>query len=67
MNPQLQGIEELLGIRLFDLERSAKGLRLNRFMHDLCIPEKRELFKTDPETALDRAGLTDEERASIET
>src|SRR5262245_45597764 len=37
---------------VFDLERSAKGLRLNRFLHDLVLEEKRLLFKTDPEKAM---------------
>jgi len=65
MNPQLKGIEVLPGTYLFDLERSAKALRLNRFLHDLIIPEKRALFKQDPEAALDQAGLTEEERAMV--
>ena len=45
MNPQLKGIESLEGTYLFDLERSAKALRLNRFLHGLTVPEKRDLFR----------------------
>jgi len=36
----------------FDLERSARGLRLNRFLHGLTVPEKRKLFLEDPDAAL---------------
>ena len=36
----------------FDLERSARGLRLNRFLHGLTTTEKRKLFLEDPDAAL---------------
>ena len=65
MNPQLEGIESLQGTYLFDLERSARALRLNRFLHDLIHPDKRALFKDDPEAALAAAGLTEEERTMV--
>ena len=65
MNPQLKGIESLPGTYLFDLQRSARGLRLNRFLHGLTQPEKRALFKEAPDTALAKAGLTDEERRMV--
>ena len=61
MNPQLEGIEALPGTYLFDLERSAKGLRLNRFLHGLTVQAKRELFKSDPAAAFAQAGLSEEE------
>ena len=64
-NPQLEGIEALEGTYVFDLERSAKGLRLNRFLHDLVVPERRDLFRRDPEAAFGKAGLTEEERDMI--
>ncbi len=64
-NPQLAGIENLQGTYLFDLERSAKALRLNRFLHDLVIPERRALFKELPESAFEQAGLTPEERRMV--
>ena len=48
---------------LFDLERSAKGLRLNRFLHDLVLLEKRKLFLENPEQALQ--GLTAEEKDMV--
>ena len=61
MNPQLEGIEKLEGTYLFDLERSAKGLRLNRFLHGLTVPAKRELYKSDPEAAFAGASLSADE------
>jgi gallate dioxygenase len=45
---------------VFDLERSARGLRLNRFLHDLVIEEKRKLFLERPEEAM--KGLTEQEK-----
>jgi gallate dioxygenase len=65
VNPQLEGIENLEGTYLFDLERSARGLRLNRFLHGLTVPEKRALFKDDPDAAFERAGLSLEERRMV--
>lgn len=65
MNPQLKGIESLPGTHVFDLALSARGLRLNRFLHGLTVPEKRALFKSDPEAAFDEARLTAEERRMV--
>jgi gallate dioxygenase len=65
MNPQLKGLESLEGTYLFDLERSARALRLNRFLHGLTVPEKRALFKESPDAAFERAGLTAEERRMV--
>lgn len=48
---------------VFDLERSAKGLRLNRFLHGFTIPEKRKLFLEDPELAM--KDLTEEEKDMV--
>ena len=48
---------------VFDLERSARGLRLNRFLHGFISKEARELFLKDPEAAMH--GLTDEEKAMV--
>lgn len=66
MNPQLKGVESLEGTYLFDLERSARALRLNRFLHGLTVPEKRALFKEHPEAAFDQARLTSEERRMVQ-
>jgi gallate dioxygenase len=48
---------------VFDLERSGRGLRLNRFLHDLTSSDKRKTFLEDPETAMQ--DLTDEERDMV--
>ena len=48
---------------VFDLERSAKGLRLNRFLHGLTIPEKRKLFQEDGEKAMQ--ALSEEEKDMV--
>jgi gallate dioxygenase len=48
---------------VFDLERSARGLRLNRFLHSLAIAEKRKLLLESPEEAM--KDLSEEEKAMI--
>ena len=55
MNPQLEGIESLPGTYLFDLERSAKALRLNRFLHDFIDPREARAVQGEPRGRL-RAG-----------
>ena len=48
---------------VFDLERSARGLRLNRFLHGFTVPEKRKLFLESAEAAM--AGLSEEEKDMV--
>ena|SRR5438093_440886 len=48
---------------VFDLERSARGLRLNRFLHSLTAPAQRKLFLENPEQAMSR--LNEEEKAMV--
>ena len=48
---------------VFDLERSARALRLNRFLHSFTQREKRELFQRDPDAAMRE--LTEEERGMV--
>jgi len=48
---------------VFDLERSARGLRLNRFLHGLTVAEKRRLFLESPEEAM--KSLTEEEKQLV--
>ena len=48
---------------VFDLERSAKALRLNRFLHSLTRSKRRELFLADPEAAMH--DLTETERDMV--
>ena len=48
---------------VFDLELSARGLRLNRFLHSLTNEKARSLFLADPEQALQ--GLTEKEKDMV--
>jgi len=48
---------------VFDLERSAQGLRLNRFLHGLTRRELRDLFENDPDQAMQE--LTEGERDMV--
>jgi gallate dioxygenase len=48
---------------VFDLERSAKGLRLNRFLNALTRKENRELFLNSPDLAM--KDLSTEEREMV--
>ncbi len=62
---QLDGIDALPGTYLFDLERSAAALRLNRFLHGLITPENRALFRDSPDAAFEQARLTAAERSLV--
>ncbi|NML47021.1 gallate dioxygenase [Ramlibacter sp. G-1-2-2] len=59
---QTAGVEKLEGSYPFTLERSVRGYRLNRFLHDLVQPDHRAAFLADEEAACERAALTSEER-----
>ena len=48
---------------IFDLETSARGLRLNRFLHSLTQANKRSQFLEHPEQALQ--GLSAEEKDMV--
>lgn len=61
MAVQLAGAELLQGSYLFNLQRSVKAYRLNRFLHDLIIPAHRQRFLQDASTCMLDAGLRDEE------
>ncbi len=41
MGEQLAGIQEMTGTYPFDVARSVKGYRINKFLHGLVIPERR--------------------------
>ncbi|MGY4489781.1 gallate dioxygenase [Pseudomonas sp. TE3610] len=62
MDYQLKGVENLPGTYPFTLERSHKGYRLNKFLHQLIVPAYRERFLGDTEALFEEAGLSDEER-----
>ena len=48
---------------VFDLERSARGLRINRFLNGLTKAENRKLFLEKPQEAMQ--GLSVEERDMV--
>jgi gallate dioxygenase len=48
---------------VFDLERSARGLRINRFLNGLIRKENRELFLKNPDEAM--KALSAEERDMV--
>jgi gallate dioxygenase len=48
---------------VFDLERSARGLRLNRFLNGLTRAENRKLFLEKPDEAM--KGLSEEEMGMV--
>lgn len=62
MAEQLAGADRLQGTYAFDLERSVKTYRLNKFLHDMVLPAHREAFRRDEEAAYAAAGLDDTER-----
>jgi gallate dioxygenase len=60
-----QGADRIEGTYPFTIERSAKGFRINHFLHSLVDPEVRARFKADEEASLAQADLTEEERDLI--
>ena len=58
---QLEGVERLAGTYPYTLERSAKAFRLNRFLHDLIIPQHREAFRRNADALMAAHELTAEE------
>ena len=65
VDTQLAGAERLSGTYPYTLERSAKGYRLNRFLHDLVSPEHRERFRADESAEMAIAGLSTVEQDLI--
>jgi gallate dioxygenase len=62
MAEQLKGIERLSGTYPFDLARSVKAYRLNRYLHAMIDPAHRARFLVDPEASFEEADLTNEEK-----
>jgi gallate dioxygenase len=62
---QLAGIEHLAGTYPFTLALSVKAYRINHFLHDLVLPERRAAFLNDPDAEFQRAGLTQAEQDLI--
>ena len=53
--------DDVASTYVFDLERSARGLRINRFLHGMIVPLLRKRYADDPEGAMADAQLTAEE------
>lgn len=62
MVEQLAGAERLKGTYPFNLERSVRTYRLNKFLHDMIDPAHRTAFKLDEEASYVQAGLSEEEK-----
>ncbi|MDB5929335.1 MAG: protocatechuate 3,4-dioxygenase [Polaromonas sp.] len=58
MAAQLDGAGALAGSYPFDLERSVKAYRLNKFLHAMVQPQHREAFRADEEASFRQSGLT---------
>lgn len=67
VNHQLAGVEKLAGTYPFTLERSHKGYRLNRFLHNLIDPAWRARFLQAPQPLYDAHQLTEEEQHLLQT
>ena len=64
---QLQGADALTGTYPFDLERSVRGYRINKFLHGLIEPAQRQRFLADEAGTMQAAGLSDAEQTLIAT
>ena len=62
---ETKGVETIEGTYPFTLDTSVRAYRLNRFLHDLVIPEHRRRFLADPEVTFEEAGLTEKERTMV--
>lgn len=65
MNPQLEGVEKLEGTYPFDVRKSYKARRLNRFLWNLRLAEHRPPFLADEAAACRAAGLSDYETGLV--
>lgn len=62
---QLAGIEKLPGSYPYTIERSVRGYRINRFLRNLVVPEKRAAFLAEQEGEFELAKLSEVERDLI--
>ena len=65
MGRELKGAEGLTGTYPFDLARSVKAYRLNKFLHSLIAPAQRQAFVADEDALMASAGLTEEEQRLV--
>jgi len=62
---QMLGADQIEGAHPFTLEASVKTYRLNKFLHDMVIPEHRQAFRADEEALFEKCGLSVEERRMV--
>ncbi|WP_439240467.1 gallate dioxygenase [Lonepinella sp. BR2474] len=62
MEHQLKDVETIQGTYPFTVALSQDRFRINKYLHDLVIPEHRELFLNDPELSFTQAGLNEQEK-----
>ena len=65
IDEQLRGIDRLEGTYPFDLARSVRAYRINKFLHGLIVPAQRAAFRADEAACLRAAELSDDERRLI--
>lgn len=65
MNPQLEGLDDLTGTYIFDIRKSRKALRINRFFWLQRDPAFRQLFLDNPVRVFEQSGLNETERSLI--
>jgi gallate dioxygenase len=65
MGEQLRGIESMAGTYPFDIARSVRAYRLNKYLHAMISPAHRARFLEDPEGSFAEADLSDEEKDLI--
>lgn len=66
MNPQLEGVDHILGTYPFDLRVSNRTLKLNRFFWNMIRADFRQAYLRDPQAAMTEAGLTPEEKKMVQ-
>lgn len=67
MNPQIADIQNLEGTYIFDVSKSVKAFRLNKFFWMHRDPAFRDLVTAEPKRAFDQMALNAQERHLIET
>jgi hypothetical protein len=65
MGEQLAGVTACKALTPFDLERSVKCYRINKFLRDMVLPAHRAAFLADEDGAYERAGLSEHERRLV--
>ncbi|HEX7386288.1 MAG TPA: protocatechuate 3,4-dioxygenase [Castellaniella sp.] len=63
--PQLDPKNPIPGIRIFNLEESHRGYRINRMCNSLTSEANRQAYRTDEKSYLDQYGLTKSEKALV--